>query len=224
MEKATEAIQNCLGTIVEITEPEDDLKALLPPQDFDFVSLIDNPLPAMGQVNPCWNKGKFGDFEEEEEEEEEGKGEGGDKTEIKGEDLVPDLFNNTKGTPKFPEVMKIPDEVKIKRAEMEKVDKQKETVREEDKPKLITDLIMVSICTIAENFKAFGQTPKEESVLKKIFSFTRLTTTQKSLFEDFLTETYSDFSNAFFKVSSKEGKSGVFAFFLLFKLVANSFM
>ena len=224
MEKATEAIQNCLDTIVQITEPEDDLKALLPPQDFDFISLIDAPLPAMGQVNPCWSKGKLGDFEEEEDDDSADEKESEDKAQIKDDDLVPELFNGTKGTAKFPEVMKTPQEVNFKHAVLEKAAEEKGTVKDEDKPGLITDLIMASICTIADNFKEFGQNPQKASTWNKFLSITGFKTTPQDLFEDFLRESHGEFSNAFFRAESKEGKSGVMSFFMLFKLVTQSYM
>lgn len=218
MDQATKALQDCLETIISLTEPQEDLKTLLPPQDFDFISLIDAPLPYMGQVHPIWEENTFKDYDYDEE------GAGSDVP-IKSDDLVPNLFSNAKGGPKFPTIIDVPQDATIKPADLEKIEQKtkKKDVKDEDKPGLIADKIIRSICSIMNNYVNVEKDNNEKkSFLKRAVAL--VTTSPKTHFENFLNESRDEFSNAFFKISRQDASSGVFSFFLIFKLVTHSFM
>lgn len=212
MEKAFE---DCIETIISITEPQ-HLEVSLAPQDFDFISLIDTTtttFPTMGHVGPNWEKGCFDDYDEAEDDEDDD-----DNTQLKSSDLVPDLFSSTKRAPKFPQVLDVSKDVKIKVAELEEVAQKTQEVKDKDKPGLIADKIMSSICLIMNDMEKAKEEYIKRSWLKSILK------NPKTKLENFLKSSSEKFRNTIGVISKQEGKGGIFSFLLVFRLFVHQFM
>lgn len=209
-----EAFEDCIGTIISITEPQ-HLEVSLAPQDFDFISLIDTTtttFPTMGHVGPNWEKGCFDDYDEAEDDEEED-----DNTQLKSSDLVPDLFSSIKRAPKFPQALDVSKDVKIKVAELEEVAQKAQEVKDEDKPGLIADMIMNSVRLIMNDMEKV----KKESIK---WSWKPFSKNPKTRLENFLKNSSKKFNNTIDVISKQEGKSGIFSFLLVFRLFVHQFM
>ena len=208
----------CIETIRDVTEPRKCIEPQLPPQDFDFGSLI-NPTFTMSKVGAGWITTNIKGYEIGNEDKD-GDSSDDDYTQ-RGGDMMPNLFIDIKDLPKPPATLDFSKKIEAKPAELEKINVKKDPIKEEDKPATIAAAILDAVCTISDGLKKLYHEYQNRSRWSVLNFFAK---NPKGETQKFMNEVAEQLTDAFSDFTKPEGKGSIFILFVLLKLASESFL